>query len=146
MKFLSGVLATMLVALSLPAQMSVAEKAVSDLEYLWAEAQRLGKADVVSPMLADTFTNTDADGESYDKSRLLSNLKGGKWDVNSISDVKVKVYGDTAVATGSWTGKGVDGDGTRIDRSERWTDTWVKTSKGTWQCVASQQTTSKKPR
>ena len=133
-----------LVALAWSAQISVAEKAVSDLEYQWAEAQRLGKADVVGPMLAETFTNTDVDGETYGKPRLLSNLKGGKWEVNGISDVEVKVYGDAAVATGSWKGKGVDGDGTRIDRTERWTDTWVKTPNGTWQCVASQQTTSKK--
>ena len=144
MKLLSGFLALLLVAVAGPAQISVAERAVSDLEYQWAEAQRLGKADVVAPMLADTFTNTDIDGETYGKSRLLSNLKGGKWDVNGISDVKVRVYGDTAVATGSWTGKGVDGDGTRIDRTERWTGTWVKTPKGDWQCVASQQTASKK--
>ena len=143
MKLFCGFLALLLVALAWPAQISVTEKAVSDLEYQWAEAQRLGKADVVAPMLADTFTNTDTDGETYGRTRLLSNLKGGKWDVNRISDVKVKVYGDTAVATGSWTGKGVDGDGTRIDRTERWTDTWVKTPKGDWQCVASQQTTSK---
>jgi ketosteroid isomerase-like protein len=144
MKLFCGFLAMLLVALAWSAQISVAEKAVSDLEYQWAEAQRLGKADVVGPMLAETFTNTDVDGETYGKPRLLLNLKGGKWEVNGISDVEVKVYGDAAVATGSWKGKGVDGDGTRIDRTERWTDTWVKTPSGTWQCVASQQTTSKK--
>src|SRR6267142_808922 len=110
MKLLCGFLALLLAALAWSAQISVAEKAVSDLEYQWAEAQRLGKADVVAPMLADSFTNTDVDGETYGKAKLLSNLKGGKWDVNGISDVKVKVYGDAAVATGSWTGKGVDGD------------------------------------
>jgi len=144
MKLLCGFLALLLVALAWSAQLSVAEKTVSDLEYQWAEAQRLGKADVVAPMLADTFTNTDVNGETYGKSQLLSNLKGGKWEANAISDVKVKVYGDAAVATGSWKGKGVDGDGTRIDRTERWTDTWVKTPKGDWQCVASQQTASRK--
>ena len=144
MKLSCGLLALPLVALAWSAQISIVEKAVSDLEYQWAEAQSLGRADVVAPLLADTFSNTDADGESYGKSRLLSNLKGGKWEVNGISDVKVNVYGDAAVATGSWTGKGVDGDGTRIDRTERWTDTWVKMPKGNWQCVASQQTTSRK--
>src|SRR6267142_2508880 len=69
---------------------------------LWAEAQRLGKADVVGPMLADNFVNTDVDGATYGKAQLLSNLKGGKWEENGISDVKVNVYGDAAVATGSW--------------------------------------------
>jgi hypothetical protein len=81
MKLVCGFLTLLLVAVALSAQTSADEKVISDLEYRWAEAQRTGNADVVSPMLADTFTNTDADGESYDKSRLLSNLKGGKWDV-----------------------------------------------------------------
>ena len=144
MKIFGGFLALLLVTLAWSAQLSTTEKVVSDLEYQWAEAQRLGNADVVGPMLADTFTNTDVEAETYGKSQLLSNLKGGKWEENGISDVKVKVYGDAAVATGSWRGKGVDGDGTRVDRSERWTDTWVKMPNGNWQCVASQQTTSKK--
>jgi len=118
-------------------------KTITDLEYSWATAQRDGKADVVEPMLAESFINTDADGQTYGKAQLLSNLKGGKWEQNGISDVKVTVYGDSAVATGAWRGKGVDGDGTKIDRGERWTDTWVKTSNGKWQCVASQQTATK---
>jgi len=144
MKILGGFLALLLVTLGWSAQISLAEKAISDFEYQWAEAQRLGKADVVGPMLDDSFVNTDADGATYGKSKLLSNLKGGKWEENGISDVKVKVYGDAAVATGSWKGKGIDGDGTHIDRSERWTDTWVKMPNGNWQCVVSQQATSKK--
>lgn len=143
MKLLSGLVAVLLIV-SASAEIPLAETTVSDLENQWAEAQKTGNADVVAPLLADTFSNTDADGETYGKSQLLSNLKGGKWEVNGISDVKVKVYGNAAVATGSWTGKGVDGDGTHMDRSERWTDTWVKTPRGNWQCVASQQTTSKK--
>ena len=144
MKFFAGILAVLLVTLTWSAQIPTDEKAVSDLEYKWAEAQKLGHADVVAPLLADTFINTDADAATYGKSQLLSNLKGGKWEIIGISDVKIKVYGNAAVATGSWKGKGIDGDGTPIDRSERWTDTWVKSSNGNWQCVASQQTTSKK--
>lgn len=83
------------------------------------------------------FITTDVSGHSYNKKELLATLKGGKWESNAISDVKVSIYGNTAIATGSWVGKGIDGDGTRIDRHERWTDTWVKTSSGKWQCVAS---------
>jgi ketosteroid isomerase-like protein len=143
MKILALLLVVALSTLSATAQVASAEKTISDLEYKWAEAQKLGKADVVEPMLADTFINTDADGETYGKTRLLSNLKGGKWEVNGISKVKVSVYGNAAVATGSWRGKGVDGNRTHMDRSEHWTDTWVKNANGDWQCVASQQTTSK---
>jgi ketosteroid isomerase-like protein len=116
------------------------EKAIAGLENQWAVAQRDGNAAAVAPLLAESFINTDADGQTYGKTKLLADLKGGKWEQNGISDVKVMVYGNTAVATGAWAGKGVDGDGTKIDRSERWTDTWVKMSSGKWQCVASQQT------
>ena len=119
------------------------EKAITAMEYSWAGAQRDGKADVVGPMLAETFTNPDADGHTSGKANLLSNLRGGKWERNGVSDVKVTEYADAAVATGSWRGKGADGDGTKIDRSERWTDTWARTSNGKWQCEASQQTAAK---
>jgi ketosteroid isomerase-like protein len=128
---------------ALPSSSSEVEKAITNLEYAWAGAQRDGKPDVVQPMLADSFINTDSNGQTSGRAQVLSNLKGGKWEQNGISDVNVTVYGDAAVATGAWRGKGVDGDGAKIDRGERWTDTWVKTSQGQWQCVASQQTATK---
>lgn len=139
-----GALVLLVVALAWSSHVPSVEQEIAYLERQWAEAQKVGNAAVVDPMLSDTFVNTDADGETYGKAQLLSNLKGGKWELNGISDVKVRVYGDAAIATGGWRGKGVDGDGTHMDRSERWTDTWVKIKDGKWQCVASQQTTSKK--
>jgi ketosteroid isomerase-like protein len=106
------------------------------LENKWAQAAKTGDAAAVRPMLAETFVTTDVSGHSYSKQELLQTLKGGKWEYNAISDVKVRVYGDTAIATGGWAGKGIDGDGTRVERRERWTDTWVRIA-GKWQCVAS---------
>ena len=123
---------------------SETQKVITELEFKWAEAQKLGNAKVVAPMLAEGFVNTDAEGQAYGKEKLLSNLKGGQWEQNGISDVKVTVYGSTAIATGAWAGKGIDGDGTKVDRAERWTDTWVKMPGGKWQCVASQQTSTPK--
>jgi hypothetical protein len=32
------------------------------------------------------------------------------------------VYGNTRIATGAWTGKGVESDGSKVDSHERWTD------------------------
>ena len=142
--FVVGLLALVAGVLAWPSEAGSPENVVADLEQQWAEAQKAGTASVVAPMLAETFINTDADGETYGKAKLLANLKGGTWEINGISNVKVTVYGDTAVASGAWMGKGVDGDGTHIDRSERWTDTWVKAPQGKWQCVASQQTATKR--
>ena len=133
----------MMVPLSFFAQTNVATS-IAHLEQAWADAQKAGDAANVAPLLVDDFINTDVDGNQSGKSELLSNLKGGKWEQNAISDVKVSVYGDTAIATGAWAGKGVDGDGTKVDRRERWTDTWVKMKDGKWRCVASQQTAVKK--
>ena len=133
----------MMVPHSLFAQTNVVAS-ITHMEQAWAYAQKAGDVASVSPLLADNFINTDVDGNRSGKSELLSNLKGGKWEQNEVSDVKVSVYGDTAIATGAWAGKGVDGDGTKVDRRERWTDTWVKMKDGKWQCVASQQTPVKK--
>ena len=116
---------------------------IANLELQWANAQKIAKPEIVAPMIADSFVNTDPDGQTYGKERLLSNLKGVSWEEIGISDVKVTVYSNTAVATGTWTGKGIDGGGTKIDRRERWSDTWICMPNKKWQCVASQQTAVK---
>jgi len=108
--------------------------AIVALEHKWAEAQNKGDANSVAPLLHENFITTDVSGHSYNKKELLATLKGGKWESNGISDVKVSVYGDTAIATGAWAGKGIDGDGTHIDRHERWTDTWIKTRQVAVRC------------
>lgn len=118
-------------------------QAILHLEQQWAGAQRDGKPDVVAPMLADDFITIGTDGKLTGKKELLAHLDRGDWEQNEISDVKVIVHGDTAVATGLWTGKGMMGT-RRIDLHERWTDTWVRTSTGQWQCLASQQTEIKR--
>jgi ketosteroid isomerase-like protein len=118
---------------------SIVEKAITDLESKWAAAQKVGQAEIVAPMLADRFITIGTDGKLATKDELLAHVKPGNWDDYGISDVKVIVYGQVAIATGLWTGKGQVGDH-KVDIHERWTDTWVHMAGGTWQCVASQQT------
>jgi ketosteroid isomerase-like protein len=110
--------------------------AIAHMESQWAAAQKDGKADVIKPMLADGFVTTDVDGSMATKEKMLSTMKAGQWEVYEISDVKVVVYGNTAIATGAWAGKGTDSDGAKVDRRERWTDTWLKVGSN-WQCIAS---------
>jgi len=52
-------------------------------------------------------------------------------------NVKVTVFGNTAIATRGFNGKGTDATGKPLNVNERWTDTWVNMSSGQWQCVAS---------
>lgn len=114
------------------------EKAVAALEQQWLQAQKTNNPDLVAPLLADKFLNTSSAGKVTGKAETLGTIKTIKWDSAEYSDVKVTVFGDTAIATGNFKGKGTDASGEFFEDHERWTDTWVKMPNGQWQCVASQ--------
>ena len=114
------------------------EKAVAALEEQWLQSQKTNNPDLVAPLLADKFVSTGADGKVLNKSEALANAKATKYVFAEYEDVKVTVFGDTAIATGGFKGKGTDATGKPMDVHERWTDTWVKMPNGKWQCVATQ--------
>ncbi len=119
------------------------EKAVAALELQWLQSQKTNNVDLLTPLLAEKFINTSSDGKVTGKSETLAEYKTSKWSSAENTDVKVAVYGDAAVATGTYKGKGTD-SGKPFDVAERWTDTWIKMPGGQWQCVASQTTPIKK--
>jgi ketosteroid isomerase-like protein len=114
------------------------EKAVAALEQQWLQSQKTNNPDLVAPLLADKFISTGSDGKVTDKAETLSTAKATKYDSAEYEDVKVTVFGDTAIATGGFKAKGTDASGKPLNTHERWTDTWVKMPNGQWQCVASQ--------
>jgi ketosteroid isomerase-like protein len=113
------------------------EKAVVALEQQWLQGQKTNNPDLVAPLLADKIVVTNADGSVLDKAGTLAFYKKTKWDSAEYTDVKATVFGDTAIATGGFKGKGTDAMGKPFDNNERWTDTWMKMPNGKWQCVAS---------
>ena len=113
------------------------EKAVAALEQQWLQSQKTNNPDLVAPLLADKFINTGSDGKVTDKAQALADAKATKYDSAEYGDLKVTVFGDTAIATGLFTAKGTDPSGKPLDTRERFTDTWVKMPNGKWQCVAS---------
>ena len=119
------------------------EKAVAALEKQWLKSQQTNNVDLLTPLLADKFINTSVDGKVTDKAETLAQYKKTKWESAENTDVKVTVYGDAAIATGVYNGKGTR-SGKPFDAHERWTDTWVKMPNGQWQCVASQGSPIKK--
>jgi ketosteroid isomerase-like protein len=112
------------------------EQAVAALEQKWIDAAKASNPDMLAPLLADKFINTSADSKVTGKKETLAAAKAAKWETSQISNVKVTVFGNTAIATGDWAGKGIV-DGKPFDGHERWTDTWIKMPSGKWQCVAS---------
>jgi ketosteroid isomerase-like protein len=120
------------------AQTGATEKAVTSLEMKWLESQKTNNPDVIAPFLGDKFIFTDVDGKVTGKTEMLAHAKATKFDSAEYEDVKVMVYGNTAIATGGFKAKGTEPSGKPFDEHLRWTDTWVKMSGGKWQCVASQ--------
>ena len=119
------------------------EKGVAALEQQWLKSQKTNNPDLVAPLIADKFTNTDPEGKVTSKSEMLTTAKATKYTSVDYDDLRVTVFGDTAIAIGTFKAKGTDGTGKPMDVRERFTDTWVKMPNGKWQCVASQGTAVK---
>jgi ketosteroid isomerase-like protein len=134
---LLGVMSVGSAAWSQGKQTGGTEKAIAALEQQWLQALKTNDPDLVAPLLADKFVNTSSEGKVSGKAETLGTIKTIKWDSAEYSDVKVTVFGDTAIATGDFKGEGTDVSGRFFDDHERWTDTWVKMLNGQWQCVAS---------
>jgi len=113
------------------------EKAVAAREQQWLQSQKINNPDLVAPLLADKFVSTGSDGKVESKAESLARAKATKYGSAEYDDVKVTVFGDTAIATGGFSGKGTDASGKPLNARERWTDTWVKMPNGKWQCVTS---------
>ena len=113
------------------------EQAIAALEKQWLQSQKTNNPDLVAPLLADKFVSTGADGKVSHKAESLAMAKARKYTSVEYENVQVSVFGNTAIATGVYRGKGTEA-GKPFDEHERWTDTWVKMPSGKWQCVATQ--------
>ncbi len=116
------------------------DKQVTMLEQKWADAQKTSNADAIAPMLANNYVTVFADGTMMNKAQNLEDTKKSKMESVEVSDIKVTSYGDTAIATGVWKGKGTDGSGKPMNQKERFVDTWHKMPDGKWQCIGSGNT------
>jgi len=116
------------------------EDQIKKREQDWAQATMKEGAAAVDQFEADDIISTDPGGRVTDKAQDKQDLSSGdlKFQSMEVSDLKVHVYGNTAVATGANTLKGTY-KGQDISGTYRFTDTWVKRN-GKWQAVASQAT------
>jgi ketosteroid isomerase-like protein len=116
------------------------EKTISALENRWLQSYKTNNPDLIAPLVADKFVSTGADGKLMNKAESLADAKATKNVSADYENVQVTVFGDTAIVTGGYKGKGTDASGKPFDVHLQWTDTWVKMPNGKWQCVASQDT------
>ena len=119
--------------------------AVRALELKWTESYKQRNIEVLSSLLADDFVITIEDGSVYSKAGYISHSADAATHVQvaELSDLKVRIHGDTAIVTGAYHEKG-DSGGKPYEYHDRLTDTWMKLS-GKWQVVASHYSVPYKP-
>jgi ketosteroid isomerase-like protein len=128
--------------LSLAQKNAATEKAIADLEHQWLKGQQTNNVDLITPLLAEGFTNTDSSGQVSNRGDSIAQAQATKYTSVDYIDLKVVVFGNTAIAIGGFKATGTSPSGP-INANERFTDTWSKMANGKWQCVASQQTAVK---
>ena len=91
------------------------------------------------------FVHYRPHGNVENRAQYLEDRKSGRVHFDSLlaDEIKVRLYGDTAIVTYRSTAKGKDQDGA-IDEQRRWTRIFVRKN-GRWQLVESQGTTIRKP-
>jgi len=111
---------------------------IRDSERQWAESVASGDASVVERILANDFIGVDPHGRLYDKAKMISETREGQkfFASNHLNEVKIRFYGDTAVAQGSESWERRTGERGRFV----WTDTWIHRN-GRWEIVAAEDLT-----
>jgi ketosteroid isomerase-like protein len=116
------------------------EDQIKKNEQDWAQAVVKQGAASLDQFEADEIMTTDPTGRVTNKTEDKTDLSSGHYKIQSeeLSDLKVLVYGSTAVAVATHTMRGTY-KGPDLSGKYRFTDTWVKRD-GKWQVVASQYT------
>jgi ketosteroid isomerase-like protein len=116
------------------------EEELLKLEKQFTEAIVGNDPETIERFVTDDWIIIDADGGIIDKERFLAVIKSGALthEMMESDDVRVRVYGDSAVVTALTRTKGKF-MGQEFTTRERSTDVFVKLN-GRWQCVLSQLT------
>jgi hypothetical protein len=112
------------------------ESEIRQLESRRFQAMLKVDAEELNRLLADDLTYTHSSGAVATKSQLIDSLKSGERKYQAIEpeDLKVRLYGSTAVVTGRARLKTVS-KGQESDFRVQFTDVYAKKN-GHWQMVA----------
>jgi uncharacterized protein (TIGR02246 family) len=112
------------------------EQAIRQLDGERIRAQVGADAAALERIYADDFIGIGPSGTVRTKSQVIADFTSGELKFQSITtdDVRVRVYGNTAVETGRSTMNGQD-KGKAVPRENRFTRVWVK-QQGRWRLVA----------
>ena len=117
-----------------------AQQAIIEAEEHLAAASLNLDLSVFDQLLHPDYVIVQPGGIVENKAETMASLASDTrhWQVARSDEMEVRVYGDTAVVTGRWTGKGQNGD-EPFDYQARFLSVWVKEA-GQWRNVAYQST------
>ena len=124
-------------AVPLRAQQKSDSDQVRAMEMQLTDAYKHREVEVFAPMLDEDFVITFEDGSTYSKTGYLSYSATTSTRVDQVemTDMKIRVHGNTAIVTGVYHERGADKKGP-YDYHDRFTDVWMR--KGTkWLLIAS---------
>jgi ketosteroid isomerase-like protein len=111
-----------------------------NLEKETARALQMSNALLFQRVYGDDFIAILPSGEVLNKARWIASIEnpGTKYISFSVSDIRVRMFEDTAVVTCLWSARGIT-DGRATAKQWRVTHVYVYGQRG-WQAVASQET------
>ena len=107
------------------------------VEKQWNEVYKRGDIATMNSLLTDDFIITVEDGNTYSKPGYIahSGNPSVRVEVSDMSDLQVRMHGNTAVVTGAYHEKGID-KGKPYEYRDRLTDIWMNYN-GRWRLIAS---------
>lgn len=123
---------------------SATKSKIAALEGAWNQAYKSGDRKALDSLLDDAIVLVNDDGSVMTKPEFLATVKSpGKQASSQEQQVvpesmSVHVFGNTAIATGVFRAKGVEG-GKSYVRRERFVDTWINKGER-WICVGTNAT------
>jgi ketosteroid isomerase-like protein len=106
------------------------------MEQDWLNAEKNHDAAAFEKLVADDWIAITPDGKSQTKAERAAEIKTSNIDSATLGDMKVRVFGDAAVVTGT-DDEVTMKDGNKSNDHYVWTDVFVKRN-GKWLAVASQ--------
>jgi ketosteroid isomerase-like protein len=110
------------------------------MEREWTDADMKKDLSWFDRNFADDFTSISSrTGALSNKREEIDSMKGVTTDLEEVSDMNVRIEGNTGIVTGLDHIRGKDEKGAPFERTARFTDVYVKRD-GRWQVLSSQGT------
>ena len=119
---------------AVPAPAENTDQVITQLEHDWVAAIVNKDTATIERLLDNDFTGT-TDDEIYSKADAIDDVRTGAHESLTLDNIKVRIFGDTAVVTMEQTEKSRHG-AVNFSGQYLFTDVWAKKN-GAWLAVAS---------